>query len=164
MSRQRYLLHKATDQPSLVGYIGSVLQMVNLSGRGGGSRRVMRVMGGDSVAIRPCDRYTSAIINIMVLSASCSLHCTRFRARIASLLQKINEMVHQVEPYKYRQRTLPYQNSCEVQSEEELHNELCTLFESAYRNSVPIGTISTWVCRHEHIPEKEIMITELAKR
>ena len=55
-------------------------------------------------------------------------------------------------------------NSYEVHSEEELHNELCNLFESAHQNGVPIGTISTLVCQHEHIPDTEIMLTGLAKR
>lgn len=39
-------------------------------------------------------------------------------------------------------------SSTEVTSEEALQRELCALFESAHRNSVLIGSISTWVCRH----------------
>ncbi len=55
-------------------------------------------------------------------------------------------------------------SSDEVRSEEELENRLCDLFKSAHRNGVRTEEISTWVCRHEQIPDKEIMMTELAKR
>ncbi len=55
-------------------------------------------------------------------------------------------------------------SSDKISSEEELQRELCTLFESAHRNGVSIKPISTWVCRHDHIPDKELMVTELAKR
>ena len=55
-------------------------------------------------------------------------------------------------------------NSYDVRSEEELQKRLSDLFESAHRNGVATGPISTWVCRHEHIPDKGLMITELAKR
>ena len=55
-------------------------------------------------------------------------------------------------------------NSYDVRSKEELQNELCNLFESAHQNGVQIGSISTWICRHDHLPDKEIMSTELAKR
>lgn len=52
----------------------------------------------------------------------------------------------------------------EVRSEEELQNALSDLFESAHRNGVQVGSISTWVCRHDHLPDKEIVSTELAER
>lgn len=52
----------------------------------------------------------------------------------------------------------------EVTSEEELQRELCDLFDSAHRNGVATGSISTWVCRHEHVPDKELVVTELTKR
>lgn len=53
--------------------------------------------------------------------------------------------------------------STEVTSEEALQRELCDLFESAHRNGVQIGSISTWVCQHDHVPDKELMVTELTK-
>lgn len=34
--------------------------------------------------------------------------------------------------------------------------------ESAYRNGVPIGPVSTWVCRNEDGPDREVVITRLA--
>ncbi len=53
--------------------------------------------------------------------------------------------------------TQPY----EIRSERELQRELSRLFQSAYRNDVPIGP--TWVCEYTDRPDLELMAIELAE-
>lgn len=52
--------------------------------------------------------------------------------------------------------------SSEITDKQEFQNELIRLLESAHRNDVPLGPVSTWVCRYNQIPDQEGMITELA--
>lgn len=49
----------------------------------------------------------------------------------------------------------------EISSEEELQRALARVFQSAYRNEVPIG--NTWVCEYTDRPDLELMAIELAE-
>ncbi len=53
--------------------------------------------------------------------------------------------------------TRPY----DISSEWELQRELSRLFQSAYRNDVPIGP--TWVCEYTDRPDLELLAIEPAK-
>lgn len=55
-------------------------------------------------------------------------------------------LVYQAHSYTYKESMTRIAESSEIRSEEELRSELCNLLESAHRNGVRIGPISTWVC------------------
>lgn len=64
--------------------------------------------------------------------------------------------------YPASARTYLIDPSYEIHSEEELKRGLCRLFQSAYRNEVPLGP--TWVCEYEDRPDLEVICVELADR
>lgn len=55
----------------------------------------------------------------------------------------------------------PVSHSYDISSERELQRELSRLFQSAYRNDVPIGP--TWTCEYMNRPNLEVIATELAE-
>jgi hypothetical protein len=51
-----------------------------------------------------------------------------------------------------------------INSKQEMQRELCRLFERGSQGDVDLGIASTYVCRFEGIPDREVVISELAKQ